>query len=66
MQYNAKQITANLIAEHGVRGALETVKEEIADAHARRDFYRLSFLRETKRTLQEILDPSGVQEEPSP
>ena len=66
MQNDARQITADLIAQHGVYGALDTVMEEIADAHTRKDFYRLSFLREVKRTLQETLDPAEVQEDPFP
>ena len=38
MQNDARQITADLIAQHGVYGAFHTVMEEIADAHARKDF----------------------------
>ena len=66
MRHDTSKITATLIAQHGVRGALEAVREEIAGAHARQDLYRLSLLREVKRTLQAILDPAEAQEEPSP
>ena len=66
MRHDSSKITATLIALHGVHGALEAVREEIADAHARQDLYRLSLLREVKRTLQAILDPAEAQEEPSP
>ena len=66
MRHDTSKITATLIAQHGVHGALDAVREEIADAHARQDLYRLSILREVKRTLQAILDPAEAQEEPSP
>ena len=66
MRHDTRKITATLIAQHGVHGALDAVREEIADAHARQDLYRLSLLREVKRTLQAILDPAEAQEEPSP
>ena len=66
MRHDTSKITATLIAQHGVHGALEAVREEIADAHARQDLYRLSLLREVKRTLRAILDPAEAQEEPSP
>ena len=66
MRHDTSKITATLIAQHGVHGALDAVREEIADAHARQDLYRLSLLREVKRTLQAILDSAEAQEEPSP
>ena len=66
MQHDTSKITATFIAQHGVHGALDAVRDEIADAHARQDLYRLSLLREVRRTLQAILDPAEAQEEPSP
>ena len=66
MRHDSSKITATLIAQHGVHGALDAVRDEIADAHARKDLYRLSLLREVKRKLQAILDSAEAQEEPSP
>ena len=66
MRHDSSKITATLIAQHGVHCALDEVRDEIADAHARKDLYGLSLLREVTRTLQAILDPAEAQEEPSP
>ena len=66
MRHDSSKITATFIAQHGVHGALDAVRDEIADAHARKDLYRLSLMRKVRRTLQAILDPAEAQEEPSP
>lgn len=50
---NPRRIADYLFEQHGVDGALETVRDGIAAAHADKDNYRLSVWREIKRALQD-------------
>jgi len=52
MNDNPSQIVDHLIGQHGVDGALETVREGIAAAKAKGDNYRLSVWREVRQVLQ--------------
>ena len=52
MKDDPSQMANNLIAQYGVDGALESVREGIATAHADEDNYRLSVWREVRRALQ--------------
>ena len=52
MKDDPSQIANNLIAQYGVDGALESVREGIATAHADEDNYRLSVWREVSWALQ--------------
>ena len=53
MKENPSQIVGHLIEQHGVDGALETVREGIDVAHANGDNYRLSVWREVNRLLHD-------------
>ncbi len=52
MNDNPIQIVDDLIGQHGVDGALETVRDGIAAAKANGDNYRLSVWREVRQVLQ--------------
>jgi hypothetical protein len=45
-------IVDHLIDLHGVDGALQAVREGIANAHANNDYFSLSVWREVRRSLQ--------------
>ncbi|MEX2616658.1 MAG: hypothetical protein WD767_11220 [Alphaproteobacteria bacterium] len=47
------QIAGHLVEQFGLDGALETVRDGIAEAHAARDNYRLSIWREVRRILRD-------------
>ncbi len=49
-------IAEHLVAEHGIDGAVERVRQGIAEAHANKDFYRLSVWREVRRALRDLQD----------
>ena len=65
MKDDPSQIANNLIAQHGVDGALESVRERIATAHADGDNYGLSVWREVRRALRDKPDTAGDQESPA-
>ena len=64
MNDDPSQIAKNLIAQHGVDSALETVREGIASAHAIGDNYSLSVWREVGRILRDKPDGADDQETP--
>ena len=53
MNEQSYQVADNLIEQHGIDGALDAVRTEIATAHANGDNYRLSGWREVRRVLQD-------------
>ena len=53
MNDSPSQIASDLISQHGVDGALLSIRDGIATAHADGDNYRLSILREVRRGLQD-------------
>ena len=55
MNDNPNQIADDLIQQHGADGALDTVREGIATAHANGDNYRLSVWREVRRSTDKNL-----------
>ena len=59
------QIASKLIAQHGVDGALASVREGIATAHAKGDNYGLSVWREVSRVLRDKPDAGDDQEMPA-
>ncbi len=61
MKDDPNQIADHLIEQHGVDGALETVRDGIAAAKANGDNYRLSVWREVWVLLQAKLEAFGVQ-----
>ncbi len=65
MKDDPSQIASNLIAQHGVDGALASVREEIATALADGDNYRLSVWREVGRVLRDKPDAADDQETPA-
>ena len=65
MKDNPIQIANNLIAQHGVDGALASVREGIATAHAEGDNYGLSVWREVRRALRDKPDAADNQEGPA-
>ncbi len=65
MQDDPGQIASNLIAQHGVDGALISVREGIATAHADGDNYGLSVWREVKRIIRNKPDAADDQEAPA-
>ena len=65
MNDNPSQIADHLIEQHGVDGALETVREGISAAHANGDNYRLSVWREVRRILRDKPDAADDQEAPA-
>ncbi len=65
MKDDPSQIANNLIAQHGVDGALESVREGIATAHADGDNYGLSVWREVRRALRNKPDATDDQEAPT-
>ena len=64
MNDEPSQIANNLIAQQGVGGAMESVREEIASAHAIEDNYSLSVWREVGRILRDKPDGADDQETP--
>ncbi len=56
------RIADHLIAQHGVDGALKTVRGGIEASHADGDNYRLSVWREVRRTLRDKQDAADNQE----
>jgi hypothetical protein len=64
MKDDPSQIANNLIAQHGVDGALESVREGIATAHADGDNYGLSVWREVRRALRSKPHSADDQEAP--
>ena len=64
MKDDPSHIANNLIAQHGVDGALASVREGIAMAHADGDNYRLSVWREVRRVLRDKPNDAGDQETP--
>jgi len=65
MKDDPSQIANNLIAQHGVDGALESVREGIATAHADGDNYGLSVWREVRRALRNKPNATDDQEAPT-
>jgi len=65
MKDDPSQIASNLIAQHGVDGALKSVREGIATAHADGDNYRLSVWREVGRVLRDKPDAVDDHEAPA-
>lgn len=65
MKDDPSQIASNLIAQHGVDGALESVRAGIATALADGDNYRLSVWREVGRVLRDKPDAADDQEAPA-
>jgi len=65
MKDDPSQIASSLIAEHGVDGALASVREGIATAHSDGDNYRLSVWREVGRVLRDKPDAADDQEAPA-
>ncbi len=65
MKDDPSQIANNLIAQHGVDGALESVREGIATAHADGDNYGLSVWAEVRRALRNKPDATDDQEAPT-
>jgi len=64
MKDDSSQIANNLIAQHGVDGALESVRDGIASTHADADAdnYRLSVWREVRRLLRDKPDAADDQD----
>jgi hypothetical protein len=65
MKDDPSQIASNLIAQHGVDGALASVRQGIATAHAEGDNYGLSIWREIRRALRTKPDDADDQEAPA-
>ena len=65
MNDNPGQIAFDLIEQHGVDGALQTVRDSIAVAHANGDNYQLSIWREVRRVLRDKLRNAGSEETPA-
>ena len=65
MKNDPTQIAYNLIEQHGVDGALETVRDGIAAAHANGDNYSLSVWREVNQLLQDKQDVAENPEAPA-
>ena len=65
MNDNPNQIADDLIQQHGADGALDTVREGIATAHANGDNYRLSVWREVRRVLRDKQRDAGTAETPT-
>jgi len=65
MNDDPNQTADHLIDDHGVDGALVTVRREIAAAHSNGDYYRLSVWRDVRRILQNKQDAAGNQETPA-
>jgi hypothetical protein len=65
MQDDPSQIANHLIEQHGVDGALQSVIDGIATAHADGDNYRLSVWREVRRVLRDKPDAAENQETPA-
>jgi hypothetical protein len=61
MNDDPSQIANHLIEQHGVDGALETVRAGIEASHANGDNYRLSVWREVRRILRDKLDAADHQ-----
>lgn len=62
MKDDPNQIANNLIAQHGIDGALASVRQGIATAHAEGDNYRLSVWRDVGRLLRDKPDAADDQE----
>ena len=65
MEDDPNQIANDLIEQHGVDGALNTVREGIATAHANGDNYRLSVWREVRRALRDKQRDADHEEAPA-
>lgn len=52
MNENVKQIASALIEQHGIVGAVTSVRAAIAASHASGDNYSLSIWRDVRRMLQ--------------
>ena len=65
MKDDPLQITSDLIAQHGVDGALASVRKGIATAHADGDNYGLSVWREVSRVLRDKQDAAEGHETPA-
>ena len=65
MKDDPNQIANDLIEQHGADGALNTVREGIATAHANGDNYRLSVWREVRRALRDKQRNAGNEETPA-
>lgn len=65
MNDDPNQIANDLIEQHGADGALDTVQEGIATAHANGDNYRLSVWREVRRVLRDKQRDAGNEETPA-
>ncbi len=65
MNDDPNQFADDLIEQHGVDGALETVREGIATAHAEGDNYRLSVWREVRRALRNKQRDAGNEKTPA-
>ncbi len=65
MNDDPNQIANDLIEQHGVDGALNTVREGIETAHANGDNYRLSVWREVRRALRDKRNAAGDEETPA-
>ena len=60
MRDDPNQIVGFLIEQHGVDGALATIRAEIEAAHTSQDNYRLSVWREVSMALR---DRQSVEED---
>ena len=65
MNDDPNQIAHDLIAQHGADGALNSVRDEIASAHADGDNYRLSVWREVRRALRDKRNAADTKESPA-
>ena len=65
MKDDPSQIASNLIAQYGIDGALTSVRQGIATAHAEGDNYGLSVWREVRRALRTKPDDPDDQEAPA-
>jgi hypothetical protein len=65
MKDDPNQIANDLIEQHGADGALDTVREGIATAHANGDNYRLSVWREVRRALRDKQRHANNQKTPA-
>ncbi len=60
MNDDPSQIANYLVERHGVDGALDTVRDGIAEVLASGDNYRLSVWREVRRALKDKRDAAGI------
>jgi hypothetical protein len=65
MNDDPSQIANHLIEQHGIDGALETVREGIEASHSNGDNYRLSVWREVRRKLRDKRNAADNQEAPA-